>query len=101
MPRGEAEKEGDNDDNDDLEETGERLDRVLTYVETGMEGLLFDIRLESLKPLYRVEVTDEEVRVTLDMPRVEKDGVKLRVTARTLTVEATMRRPVKLRVAGP
>ena len=99
MSHGEAEEEGD--DDHDLEETEERFDHVLSYVETGMEGFLFDLRSESLKPLYRVEVTDQEVSVTFDMPRVEKDGVKVRATASTLTVEATMRRPVRLRVSGP
>jgi HSP20 family molecular chaperone IbpA len=98
VSRGEAEEKG---DDNDLEEAEERLYGVLRYVETGMEGLLFDIRAESLKPLYRVDVTEEEVRVIFDVPRVEKDGVKLSATARTLTVEATMSRPVRLRVAGP
>jgi HSP20 family protein len=61
---------------------------------------LFDVKSKSLRPLFRIEATDEAVMVTLDLPRVEKKAISLTSTADTLTVEAKMRKPITLRVGG-
>jgi HSP20 family protein len=61
---------------------------------------LFDLKSRSLRPLFRIEATEEAVTVTLDLPRVEKKDISLTSTADTLGVEAKMRRPIKLRVGG-
>jgi len=61
---------------------------------------LFDVKSKSLRPLFRIEETDEAVTVTLDLPRVEKKDISLTSTVDTLGVEAKMRRPIKLRVGG-
>jgi HSP20 family molecular chaperone IbpA len=85
---------------DDLEEVEERLDRLFSYMTSGMESVLFDKKTRSLRPLYRVVVDDDELRVTFDLPRVQRGGVKFSATASTLTVEAKMGKPVELRLAG-
>jgi HSP20 family protein len=61
---------------------------------------LFDVKTRSLRPLFKIEATEEAVTVTLDLPRVEKKDISLTSTADTLGVEAKMRRPITLRVGG-
>lgn len=66
----------------------------------GEERLLFDLKSRSLRPLCRVEATEEAVTVTFDLPYVEKNGISLTSTENTLNVEAKMRKVITLRVGG-
>jgi len=61
---------------------------------------LFDVKSRSLRPLFKIEATEEAVTITLDLPRVEKKDISLTSSAETLSVEAKMRSPVTLRVGG-
>jgi len=47
---------------------------------------LFDVKSKALRPLFRIDATDEAVTVTLDLPRVEKKDISLTSTADTLGV---------------
>jgi HSP20 family protein len=66
----------------------------------GEERPLFDLKSKSLRPLCRIEATDEAVTVTLDLPYVEKKDISLTSTESTLYVEAKMRKAVAVRVGG-
>jgi HSP20 family protein len=64
------------------------------------ERLLFDLKSRSLKPLCRVEATEEAVTVTFDLPYVDRKDTTLVSTEDTVGVEAKTRRAVTLRVGG-
>ena len=96
---------------DDNEEEAESVEDVVSVGPRTMRLLiedalfseerpLFDIKSGSLRPLCRIEVTEEAVTVTFDLPYVEKDDISLTSTENTLNVEAKMRRAIMLRVGG-
>jgi HSP20 family molecular chaperone IbpA len=74
--------------------------RELREMEADMESMLYDLDSKCLKPLYRLEATDDQLIVTFDLPCVSKDGINISSTEDTLSVEAVMDRPVMLKVGG-
>jgi len=64
------------------------------------ERVLFDLKAKSLRPLCRVEATEEAVTVTFDLPYVDRKDITLVSTEDTVAVEAKTRRGVILRVGG-
>src|SRR5208283_3686997 len=63
-------------------------------------GSLFDLENRSLMPLFKLQVTDEMVTATFDLPGASKDEISITCTVDTINVDAEMTRPVKLRVPG-
>ena len=63
-------------------------------------GSLFDLETKSLMPLFNLNITDEMVTATFDLPGASKDEISITCTADTISVDAEMTRPVKLRVPG-
>jgi HSP20 family protein len=84
-----------------FDEIDRRMRAMLEEVLGGSHAALFDISTKSLKPLFRIEVTDDEVIVLFDLPYVEKDDIELHSTADTLSISAKMRKPISLQVGGP
>jgi HSP20 family protein len=77
--------------------------RARSFIEEallGEEGLLFDLKSRSLKPLCRVESTEEAVTVTFDLPYVDRKDITLISTEDAVGVAAKTRRAVTLRVGG-
>ena len=77
--------------------------RTRSFIEEALldeEGLLFDLKSKSLKPLWRVESTEEVVTVTFDLPYVDRKDITLISTGDAVGVEAKTRRTVTLRVGG-
>jgi HSP20 family protein len=75
----------------------------LSFIEDpffGEERPLFDLKAKSLRPLCRIEATEEAVTVTFDLPYVEKNDISLTSTENTLQIEARMRKAITLRVGG-
>jgi HSP20 family molecular chaperone IbpA len=87
-------------DNDPLEWFEEGFDRIFNQAVAEMaEGSLFDLESMSLRPLYRLEVNDKEVKVSFDLPRVKKrKDVSLDVTEDAIKIEARTKNPVRLRL---
>jgi HSP20 family protein len=88
------------DNSDEFTALKRSMDAIFARAFAGIEDSLFDMESMSLKPLFRVEVNDEAVTVVLDLPQVEKKDLVLSSTEDTLSVEARLREPVKLRVAS-
>ena len=89
------------DDFEIFEEMDRRIHSMVEEAFSGIQTSLFDVKSKTLRPLFRIEVTDKEVTVTFDLPCVEKDDVEVNSTEETLSVEARMRKPVTLKVGGP
>ncbi len=89
------------DDFEFFDDIDRRIHAMMEQVFSGTQTSLFDVSSKSLKPLHKIEVTDEEVLVTFDLPMVRKEDVELTSTEDSLSIEAKMRRHVKLKVGGP
>jgi HSP20 family molecular chaperone IbpA len=91
---------------DEDRETGLGLDNAISQeIEeffSGFHTSLFDVNEKFLKPLYRVEVTQDEVKVVFDLPFVtRKKDLSLSSTEAALTIEAKTSKPISLMVGGP
>jgi len=88
-------------DEDDEAERGETsIDRFFSRVFAEIDNPLFDLQSRSLKPLFRVEITDEFVVVALDLPGVKKKDIEITCTEEVVSVEAGMSKPAALRASG-
>lgn len=88
------------DESDLFDEVDRRVQAILRQTMAGMRNSLFDMDSKSLKPLYRIEVTDEQVVVTFDLPYVRKDDISLTSTEETLSIEAKMKKPITMKLGG-
>lgn len=68
---------------------------------TPFETPLCDISKRELKPLVHISETEDEVVVTIDLPYVRKEDIKLSANENMLKVEAPARQRIKLRRWGP
>lgn len=83
---------------DEIESISRSMDAIFSGT-FNMVDRLFDLQERSLRPLFRIQVNDE-VRVTVDLPGVKQENLKVTCTEQALTVEAKMSKPVRLRVGG-
>ena len=88
------------DESDPFDEMDRRVHAILRQTMAGMHTSLFDMDSKSLKPLYRIEVSDERVTVTFDLPYVRKEDISLTSTEETLSIEAKMKKPVTMKLGG-
>lgn len=88
------------DESDLFDEVDRRVHAILRQTMAGMHNSLFDMDSKSLKPLYRIEVTDDQVVVIFDLPYVRKDDISLTSTEETLSIEAKMKKPVTMKLGG-
>jgi HSP20 family protein len=82
------------DDSDDFYES------LLSWSAGAFDDPLFDLQSSSLRPLSRIEVNDEFVIVTFDMPGVRRDDISVSCTADMVSVEAQMTKPYRTSTDG-
>jgi len=91
-------------DDDGREEDSDifaEIDRTVDEVFSGFHRSLFDLETRCLKPLYRIEVSEDQLTVTFDLPCVEgKEDLLLSATEDSFSLEAKMRKPVFLMIGG-
>lgn len=63
-----------------------------------IEESLFDLGSRSLRPLFSLNVREDTVTATFDLPGVRREGLAITCTEDTISVEAEMAKPVMLRV---
>jgi len=88
------------DEDDDADRPPTSIERFFSQVFAGVEDPLFDIQTRSLKPLFRLEVSDDSVIIAFDLPGVKKEDIEITCTEELVSVEAEIRRAVALRVSG-
>ena len=88
------------DESDLFDEVEKRIDETFEEAYSSSVNWLFDLKKKSVKPLFRVDIGDGELLVTIDLPGVEKKDISLSATEDTLTIEAKMKRPISLMVGG-
>lgn len=87
-------------DDDEIERFEIGVDRFFAQAFSAMENSFFDLESKTLKPLFRLELDDEWVSVTFDLPGVRKEDVEVTCTENMISLEAEMSKPVSLRVSG-
>lgn len=86
-----------------FEELVGHVDRVFEEL-VGMapfETPLCDITKRELKPLVHISETEDEIVVTIDLPYVRKEDIKLSASENTLKIEAPVRERIKISRWGP
>lgn len=83
-----------------FDEVEKKIDETFEEAYSSSVNWLFDLKKRSVKPLFRVDIGDGELLVTIDLPGVEKKDISLSATEDTLTIEAKMKRPISLMVGG-
>ena len=82
-------------------EEEDEFEREVQSILSSFHSSLFDLNETALKPLYRIEVGEETMRVVFDLPYVDKkEDLTISATPQSLTIEARMRRPVSMLVGG-
>jgi HSP20 family protein len=77
---------------DEFEAIERELDQLIDEFFHGRP--MWNPQLECLEPLAYMQETDERVIVTVDLPYVRKEDIKLDVTPNELTIEAKMQKHV-------
>ena len=87
-------------DDDEFERFGKGIESLFSETFGMIEGSLFDIASRGLRPLFNLEVTDDMVTATFDVPGASRDEVAITCTEDSINVEAEMTKPVRLRVSS-
>jgi HSP20 family protein len=88
----------DEDDQDERSDTA--IDRFFSQALAEFGGPFFDIQSGTLRPLFRLEVTDDSVTVAVDLPGVKKEDVQITCTDDVVSVEAEIMKSVARKVSG-
>jgi HSP20 family molecular chaperone IbpA len=89
-----------NEESEVFEETEKRISAILEQVYSGSINWLYDMKKNLLRPLYKIEIKDRELIATFDLPGVKKEDISVSATERSLSIEAAMKKPIKLMVGG-
>ncbi len=60
-----------------------------------VEKPMFNLKEKCLEPLVDIQETEDDVIVTVDLPCVDKDAIKINATSDTLEIQATMKKSIK------
>lgn len=90
----------DNDELDIFEEAEKRINNVLEEIYSGSISWLYDLKRNLLRPLYKIEIRDKELIATFDLPGAEREDISISATEKSLSIEAAMKKPIKLMVGG-
>ena len=78
-----------------IDELRSRFEELFNEFEERFEKPMWDFERRCLEPLTEVRETPTEIIVTVDLPCVRKEDVKLHATENMLTIEALMYRKIK------
>ena len=88
------------DESDLFDEIEREVEEIFEEAYSSSENWLFDLENKSVKPLFRVDVGDNELLVTIDLPGVDKKDISLSATQDALSIEAKMKTPISLMLGG-
>jgi HSP20 family molecular chaperone IbpA len=84
-----------------FEEVDRRMRAIFEEAFGVGQASFFDIGTKSLKPLFRIDVTDDELVVIFDLPYVERADIEIDSTEDTLSIRAKTRKSVSIQIGGP
>ena len=88
------------DESDLFDEIEREVEEIFEEAYSSSVNWLFDLENKSVKPLFRVDVGDNELLVTIELPGVDKKDISLSATQDALSIEAKMKTPISLMVGG-
>jgi HSP20 family protein len=56
---------------------------------------MWDMQAQTLKPLYELKEARDSITVSVDLPRVQKDAIHLRVDEKSIDVSAELLQPIR------
>lgn len=84
-----------------FEEVRKEMNRFFDdFMEMPFEARPHDVEKRELSPLTQITETEAEVIVTVDLPCVRKEDIKINATSQAVRIEAPMRECVKLSPFG-
>jgi HSP20 family protein len=86
-------------DSNGFGDLGKEIESLFTDTFGTIGEPLLDVGSQSLRPLFSIDVNDEVVTATFDLPGVSRDRLAITCTEDTISVEAEMARPVRLSVS--
>ncbi|WP_309492570.1 Hsp20/alpha crystallin family protein [Candidatus Hecatella orcuttiae] len=86
-----------------FDEIRSEIDRMMKEFTEAMlpETPMYDVTKKELQPLTNIQETEENVIVTIDLPCVRKEDIKLHITKDSLKVEAPTRQCIQFEPWGP
>ncbi len=84
---------------DGIGNLGKEIESLFTDTFGTIGEPLLDLGTQSLRPLFNLDVSDEMVTATFDLPGVSRDHITLTCTEDTISVDAEMASPVKMSVS--
>lgn len=86
-----------------FEEIRSEIDRMMEEFTEAMlpEAPMYDVAKKELQPLTNVQETEENLIVTIDLPCVRKEDIKLHITKDSLKLEAPTRQCIQFGPWGP
>ncbi|MCS7386323.1 MAG: Hsp20/alpha crystallin family protein [archaeon GB-1867-005] len=85
---------------DEFEKMRRRLERLFEEFYEEFEKPMWDYQSKCLEPLVSVKEIEDKVVVTIDLPCVDKNNIKIYATEDTLTVEATLKEAYRFERLG-
>jgi len=87
-------------DNDEFDSFGSGIESLFSDIFDTFGGSLFDVTSSSLMPLFNLDVSGSMVTATFDLPGVRPEDVAITCTEDSISVDAEMARPVRMRVSS-
>ncbi|RLE52058.1 MAG: hypothetical protein DRJ26_05125 [Candidatus Methanomethylicota archaeon] len=85
---------------DEFERIRKRIERMFEEFYEEFEKPMWDYESRCLEPLVSVREVEDKVIVTIDLPYVDKNNIKIYATEDTLTVEATLKEACRFERLG-
>lgn len=84
----------------DMDRISREIERIMDEMYEGMERPMWDYNSKCLEPLVSIREFEDQIIVTIDLPCVNKDDIKIYATEDTLTVEAKLKEEYRIERLG-
>lgn len=84
----------------EIDEMSRKIERMIDEIYEGIERPMWDYNSKCLEPLVSIKEFEDVIVVTIDLPCVSKDNIKIYATEDTLTVEAKLKEEYKIEKLG-
>lgn len=85
---------------DEFEKMRRRIERMISEFYEEFERPMWDFESKCLEPLVSVREVEDKIVVTVDLPCVDKNNIKIYATEDTLTIEAALKEAYKFERLG-
>ncbi|MCS7364592.1 MAG: Hsp20/alpha crystallin family protein [archaeon GB-1867-035] len=84
----------------EIDEISKEIERIMDEIYEGVDRPMWDYNSKCLEPLVSIREFEDVIIVTIDLPCVNKDDIKIYATEDTLTVEAKLKEEYRIERLG-